>query len=115
AELEHVDTSEVDEYYLVEMAAAYQRLASWAQARLTHIGGELARRTLFSSRGALPSVVDAGNMAADELAPRLGLSRFASRRIVRNARQFAGTFAATGHALATGQIDAQKASTIVSM
>lgn len=115
AELEEVDTTEVDEYYLVEMAAGYQRLAAWANARLTHVAGVLARRPLLSGHGALPSSVDAGNMAADELAPRLGLSRFACRRIVRNARGFASTFALTGHFLATGRIDAPKASTIVSM
>ncbi|WP_324653604.1 DUF222 domain-containing protein [Georgenia sp. H159] len=115
AELEEVDTTEVDEYYLVEMAAAYQRLAAWANARLTHVAGVLARRPMLSGRGALPDHVDAGNMAADELAPRLGLSRFACRRIVRNARGFASTFALTGHFLATGQIDVQKASTLVSM
>ncbi len=115
AELEAVDVTEVDEYYLVEMAAAFQRLSSWATAQLTRIAGELAGRPLMNGRGALPSHVDAGNMAADELAPRLGLSRQAARRIVRNARHFAGTFAVTGHALATGQIDPVKASTIVSM
>lgn len=115
AELEHVDLTEVDEYYLVEMAAAWQRIASWAAARLVHVAGELAVRPLLNDDGALPDHVSAGSMAADEMAPRLGLSRFAARRIVRDAQAFSGTFDRTGHALATGHIDARKASTIVSM
>lgn len=115
AELEDVDPREVDEYYLVEMAAGYQRIAAWATAKLTRVAGELSRRPLMNGSGALPSHVKAGNMAADELAPRLGLSRFATQRIVSNARAFESVFSLTGQALATGHIDARKATTIVSM
>ncbi|MEE6280671.1 HNH endonuclease [Georgenia sunbinii] len=115
AELAAIDATEVDEYTLVEMAAAYQRLVAWANAGLTSVAGELARRPIVNGRGALPNPVDAGNMAADELAPRLGISRWAARRMVRNARCFGSTFVETGEALATGDIDVQKASTIVSM
>ncbi len=115
AELEDVDPREVDEYYLVEMAAGYQRLAAWATAKLTRVAGELSRRPLMNGSGALPSHVKAGNMAADELAPRLGLTRFAAQRLVSNARAFESTFALTGHALAIGHIDARKCTTIVSM
>ncbi|PYF97388.1 protein of unknown function [Georgenia satyanarayanai] len=114
-ELEDIDPREVDEYYLVEMAAAYQRMAAWATAKLTRVAGELSRRPLMTGSGALPSHVKAGNMAADELAPRLGLSRFAAQRLVSNARAFENVFALTGQALATGHIDARKATTIVSM
>ncbi|MCM3662760.1 13E12 repeat family protein, partial [Georgenia satyanarayanai] len=100
---------------LVEMAAGYQRIAAWATAKLTRVAGELSRRPLMNGSGALPSHVRGGNMAADELAPRLGLSRFAAQRIVSNARAFENVFALTGQALATGHIDARKATTIVSM
>ncbi|MCM3662645.1 13E12 repeat family protein, partial [Georgenia satyanarayanai] len=114
-ELEDIDPGEVDEYYLVEMAAGYQRITAWATAKLTRVAGELSRRPLMNGSGALPSHVRSGNMAADELAPRLGLSRFAAQRIVSNARAFENVFALTGQALATGHIDARKATTIVSM
>ncbi|MEE6280099.1 HNH endonuclease signature motif containing protein [Georgenia sp. MJ170] len=114
-ELEAMNAREADDCTLVEMAAAYQRLAAWANAGLSRMAGELAIRPLVNSRGALPHPVDAGNMAADELAPRLGISRWAARRMVRNGRGFRGTFADTGQALVIGDIDVQKASTIVSM
>ncbi|WP_152188641.1 HNH endonuclease [Georgenia satyanarayanai] len=115
AELEDIDPREVDEYFLVEMAAGYQRMAAWATAKLTRVAGELSRRPLMNGSGALPSHVMGGNMAADELAPRLGLTRFAAQRIVSNARAFESVFSLTGQALAIGHIDARKATTIVSM
>lgn len=115
AVLASLEPAELDDYQLVEAAAAFQRMAAWANAKLAEVADELSRRPALTAHGALPSEVDAGNMAADELAPRLGLSRWAARRLVRNGRCFTRQFHPTGQALLVGEIDVQKATTIVTL
>lgn len=114
AELERITADSVDEYDLVEMVAGYARIAAWAQARMVEVAGDLSRRPALNPRMVLPGGGEyATNVAAEELAPRLGLSRFAAKRIVTNAREFRRELAATGEALRAGEIDYSKACTMV--
>lgn len=113
AELEDVDPRSVDEYNLVEMIAGYQRVAAWAQARMTELTGVLARRPALNPHHPLPGGEYSTNVTAEELAPRLGLSRFAAKRMVTNARAFHHKLEDTGTALRDGQIDYPKACTLV--
>ncbi|WP_324651530.1 HNH endonuclease signature motif containing protein [Georgenia sp. H159] len=112
AELESIDPRELDEYHLVEAIAGYQRLAAWAHHRMTELTGHLARRPLLNPRGVRPSGEYVVNVAAHELAPRLGISKFAAQRMVDNAHLFATTLEDTGAALQEGRIDNAKASAI---
>ncbi len=52
-------------------------------------------------------------MTAEELAPALGCSRRAARRLVTDGRAFEGALAATGEALTRGEIDVPRARVLV--
>ena len=109
AELESTDPRTVDDYHLVEMIAGYQRLAAWAQWRMAGLARRLSRRPALSPRHSLPTGEQVVDMTAQELAPRLGLSRFAARRLVENGRLFGLRLEDTGAALERGRIDYPKA------
>ncbi|MEE6282523.1 DUF222 domain-containing protein [Georgenia sp. MJ170] len=113
AELEDIDPRTVDEYDLVEMVAGYHRLAAWAQGRMTDLTGVLARRPALNPHHPLPDGDYNTNVTAEELAPRLGLSRFAAKRMVTNSRAFRQKLEDTGTALREGRIDYPKACTLV--
>lgn len=111
--LEAFEQIEVGDYFVVEMAAAYHRMAAWSQARVAAMGQELATRPALHPRPAGDSSPLSRNLAGDELAVRLGMSRRAGRHIVRDGWVFTREFEATGQALAAGEIDGAKARTIV--
>lgn len=115
AELEATDPREVDEYHLVELIAGYQRVAAWSQWRMTQLAGCLSRREALNPRSSLPTGDYVMNVTAQELAPRLGISKFAARRMVENGRMFGMKLEDTGIALAEGRIDYPKACAIARM
>ncbi|QDB79029.1 DUF222 domain-containing protein [Georgenia wutianyii] len=112
AELESTDPRTVDDYHLVEMIAGYQRVAAWAQWRMAGLARRLSRRPALSPRHSLPTGEQVVDMTAQELAPRLGISRFAARRLVENGRLFDLKLEDTGAALERGGIDYPKACTL---
>src|SRR5690625_2956284 len=112
AELEDIDPRTVDEYCLVEMVVGYHRIAAWAHGRMTEVAAQLSRRPALNPRS-LPTGDEVMNVTAEELSPRLGLSRFAAKRLVDCGRLFGSTLEDTGEALRRGLIDYPKACTLV--
>ncbi|MBD8062935.1 HNH endonuclease signature motif containing protein [Oceanitalea stevensii] len=110
--LEALDPRTVDLYALVEMVAGYQRVASWATARVTELSGRLAGRPGINPHHPLPGGKIAADSAAAELAPRLGITRFTARRMVDRARLFRDKLDQTADALEQGLIDPAKAAVL---
>jgi len=108
-ELEGIETRRVDEYHLVEAVAGWQRIAAWAQWNMSQAAGCLSRRSLLDPQGSGTSA------AAGELAPRLGISRFAAKRMIEMGRLFEVKLQDTGIALARGLIDYPKAAALARM
>ena len=108
--LEIADLGALDDHDLVEVVAAWQRMASWAAAGAARAAAALADRPSMN-----PPWPDAAagvaepSVAGEELAMRLGCSRRQARALVRHGQAFAGALAWTGDALARGEIDATKA------
>ena len=113
--LESMDPSRADEYQLVEMVAAFHRVAAWAQGRMVDLTGRLSRSPLLNPQSPLPVGPVAMNVTADELAPRLGISRFAARRLVEASKLFGFKLEDTATALREGRIDYPKACLLVRM
>lgn len=112
--LERVDLDDVDDHTLVELAATWQKVASWAAGNLAQVAGALADRdsmnpTWPESVGSVARPCVAG----DELAIRLGWSRRMAQRLVEQGTAFRGTLAWTGDALTEGAIDPAKAAVLV--
>ena len=112
AELESIDPRTVDEYHLVEMVAGYHRIAAWAHGRMTEVAASLSRRPALNPRRTFPTGDEVMNVAAEELSPRLGLSRFAVKRLVEIGQLFSLKLEDTGAALQLGLIDYPKACAI---
>ncbi|MFI2754794.1 DUF222 domain-containing protein [Cellulomonas sp. P22] len=110
ARLDALEVARATDFALVEVVAAWQRVASWAAAQAAAAAAELAGRDSMNPRWPV-SATDARHscVAADELAMRLACSRRAARLLVRDGLAFAGPLTWTGEALARGEIDAVKA------
>ena len=108
--LEIADMGAIDDHDLVEVVAAWQRMASWATAGAARAAAALAERPSMNPRwpDAAGEVAEP-NVAGEELAMRLGCSRRQARALVRHGQAFEGALAWTGDALARGEIDATKA------
>jgi hypothetical protein len=108
--LQAIDQDALDDEQLVEVVAAWQRLASWV-----FLGGARAAAALADRPAMNPSWpyqakrTDLSCTAGDEIAMRLAWSRRAGAKLVRNGRALNGSLAATADALATGEIDTPKA------
>ncbi|GEN79456.1 HNH endonuclease signature motif containing protein [Actinotalea fermentans] len=108
--LEIADLGAIDDHGLVEVVAAWQRVASWAAAGAARAAAALAARPSMNPRWPdAAGRVTEPNVAGEELAMRLGCSRRQARALVRHGRAFEGALAWTGDALARGEIDATKA------
>ncbi|MDO8121608.1 DUF222 domain-containing protein [Isoptericola sp. b490] len=112
--LERGDPEQASDEALLEAAVDYQKIVSWAQAGAARAAAELSRREVMnpvwpSAAGAV-SVTD---VTAEELAPALGWSRRAARRLVTDGRAFDGPLAATGEMLARGELDLPRARVLV--
>lgn len=99
------------DHELVEEIAALERMASWARAR------QLAAVRVLSRRASMnpfwPVRVGQPNIAAEEVAARLGASRAVGRELVEAARLFSGPLMATAEALERGDIDWGKARVVI--
>ncbi|GAA1978525.1 hypothetical protein GCM10009718_13920 [Isoptericola halotolerans] len=98
------EPADLDDASLVELLAAWERLAAWAQAGSAAVLGELLQRTRGSSRH---------EYVVDEVSARLGLSRHAAAQHVAVAH---GSHAApeVADAMAAGVADRRKAEALVS-
>jgi len=107
-----VDLGEVDDYTAVEVVAAFRRLEAAAAAGAARAAAALAGRD--SMHGRLPTrrAVRDLDLAADELAMRLGVTRQEAGKLVDLGQAFTGVLAPTGDALSAGLIDARKAAMI---
>src|SRR5690625_2029995 len=100
-------------FVIVEMVAAYHRQAAWNHSRMAAYGAKLAELPSFEAFKDRPSSPVARDLAGNEVAMRLGMSRQAGRHLVRDGYAFTRGFDPTGEALETGRIDAAKARLIV--
>lgn len=112
--LEIADLGALDDHDLVEVVAAWQRMAAWASAGAARTAATLADRPSMNPRwpDAAGDVTEP-NVAGEELAMRLGCSRRQARTLVHHGQAFDGALAWTGDALARGEIDATKARVLV--
>lgn len=105
---------------LVELVAAFERVASWARARSAEAAAALAEqpqmtpraptsRDLTGRRSVLAEVCG----AATEVSLRLGVTRRAALRLVHSGRLLAGTLQRTGSALERGEVGWHQASVLV--
>lgn len=92
---------------LLAAVVGFQRIAAWAAAGAARAAAALSERE--SMRPDWPVPVTVADVTADELAPALGCSRRAARRLVTDGRAWSGVLAATGDALARGEIDVPRA------
>ncbi len=111
--LEVIDMAAADDYALVEVVAAWQRMASWAYAGAARAAAQLAQRAAMSPGWAEGIGSSDPNVAGEELAFRLGCSRRQGRLLVRDGRAFAGALGWTGTMLAGGELDMTKARVLV--
>lgn len=111
------DPAYLDDADLIDAAAAWERLTSWAQAGQMAVLGELARRRPASgeTRAAVRERGDptgVSEFAADEVAPALRLSRSAAASRVALAIELRTRLAGTFAALARGELDMSKTRTV---
>lgn len=114
-ELDITDVERVDDLALIEIAAAWQRVASKASAGLMRAAAALSHRDCVQVP-AEPVSVGQGRRryttlraTGTEIAIRLGCSVRAGELLARDGRLFAGALAPTGDALDRGEIDPRKA------
>jgi hypothetical protein len=105
--LELADPGDLDDAALVESAAAWERLAAWAHLGAALSAGELSRRASMNPRWARP-VPAQECVAGDELAMRLGWSRPAAGRLVRDGRALAAQLLPVADAVREGLLDTSK-------
>src|SRR5690625_1875254 len=108
-----LDQAPLGSFVFVEMVAAYHRQAAWNHSRMAAYGAKLAELPSFEAFKDRPSSPVARDLAGNEVAIRLGMSRQAGRHLVRDGYAFTRGFDPTGEALETGRIDAAKARLIV--
>ena len=112
--LEQAELEGTEDYDVVEVVAAWQRMASWVAAGTARAAAELADRPSMNPMWpATAGNVAEPNVAGDELAMRLGCSRRQGRLLVRDGRAYSGALAWTGDALARGELDPTKARILV--
>jgi hypothetical protein len=113
--LDGLDPGSLSARGVVEAVAASARVESWAHARTARWAGVLAREPEMEphwSRLAGPPPRQR-SVAGDELAMRLGVSRIAANRLVREGIAYEEVLQATGEALEAGRVDASRARVLV--
>lgn len=114
AYLEAIDPEALDFTATIEVVAAYKRLEAWSASRAARAADALTQRPeldfsrLADDRGLLTVTT----VVADELAPRLGMTRAAAKNLVCIGRALNGALWQTGEALENGLIDFRKAAII---
>ncbi|MDD9207171.1 HNH endonuclease, partial [Georgenia sp. 10Sc9-8] len=115
AMVEDVMLAHAGEEALVEVVAAAKRLEAWSAARAAQAAAELARRPPMNPTWAVAGEYQELNVAGEELAMRLGVTRTEAREMIQvGHRAFGhGTLVPTGEALVGGGLSWRKACTIV--
>lgn len=112
--LEQLSVVDADEALLVEIVAAYKRLEAWSAAGAAHAAAELARRPRMRASVRTSAGERLLNVAAEELAMRLGVTRNEGQVLVDVGRAVtgAGSLRPLGEALRSGEVSWQKTTTI---
>ena len=98
-----LDEAELDDFTILEVLAAWERVAAWAQAGSARVLAEMLERTRGSSRH---------EFLADAVAARLGLTRNAAAQHVTVAHGTA-RLPEVADALAAGVVDRRKAEALI--
>jgi len=98
-----LDEAELDDFTILEVLAAWERVAAWAQAGSARVLAEMLERTRGSSRH---------EFVADAVAARLGLTRRAAAQLVTVAHGTA-RLPEVADALAAGVVDRPKAEALI--
>ncbi|MEU2200425.1 HNH endonuclease [Isoptericola sp. NPDC019482] len=101
--LASLDEAELDDFTILEVLAAWERVAAWAQAGSARVLAEMLERTRGSSRH---------EFVVDAVAARLGLTRHAAAQLVTVAHGTA-RLPEVADALAAGVVDRRKAEALV--
>ena len=109
--LEQLEAAWLDERGLVEAVAAWERLAAWAHLNAALLAGVLSRRGPMNPLWGAPAPADTC-VAGDELAMRLGWSRRAAGRLVRDGQVLDNELLLTAEAVRDGRLDTAKLRTI---
>ena len=108
-----VDVTALGEFDVVEVVAAFERVASWARSRAAQAAAHLSRRRAMNpSWPPHAGQVSEPCAASTELSLRLGTSRQSASRLVATGRVLEGHLHQTAEALGRGSIDWFKAQTI---
>lgn len=105
--LEEVDITTVDDRMLVETIAGWQRIAAWAQLNSALGAAELSGRVSMNPQWTAPAPADPC-VAGDELAMRLGWSRRAATRLVRDGLALDHELLLVARAVREGRLDGAK-------
>jgi len=105
--LERVDLPSADEELVVEFVAACERLAAWAHLIAAEGAAVLSRRASMNPLWRAP-VPSRTCVAGDELAMRLGWSRPAANRLVRDGRALQAQLLPVADAVRAGVLDTAK-------
>ena len=108
-----VDVERLGEFDVVEVVAAFERVASWARSRAAHVAARLSRRAVMNPYWP-PHAGSVGEPcgASTELSLRLGTSKQSAGRLVATGRALEAHLHETGAALESGSIDWFKAQAI---
>ncbi|MEL7977590.1 HNH endonuclease [Isoptericola sp. F-RaC21] len=101
--LASLDEAELDDFTILEVLAAWERVAAWAQAGSARVLAEMLERTRGSSRH---------EFVADAVAARLGQTRHAAAQLVTVAHGTA-RLPEVADALAAGVVDRRKAEALI--
>ncbi|WP_143073117.1 HNH endonuclease signature motif containing protein [Flavimobilis marinus] len=106
AALDDVALGDLDDYDVVEVVAAWDRVASWVAARQLQAVATLAKRDAMNPLWpASAGNVARPNVTGEELAMRLGRSRRAADAFVDLARALDGPLTPTAELLERGELD----------
>ncbi|HVX89504.1 MAG TPA: DUF222 domain-containing protein, partial [Gemmatimonadales bacterium] len=95
----------------VEVVAAWEKVAAWAHLGACLAAGELSRREAMNPHWSAPTPANPC-VAGDELAMRLGWSRRAANRLVRDGRALTNELLLTADAVREGRLDTPKLRTV---
>jgi len=101
------DEGPLDDAALVEAVAAWERLAAWAHLGAALTAAALSRRASMNPHWQSPAP-SRTCVAGDELAMRLGWSRPAAHRLVRDGRALQGGLMPVADAVREGLVDTPK-------
>ena len=105
--LELLDPAVLDDTLLVEAVAAAERLAAWAHLTAAVTAAELSQRASMNPDWDLPLPARTC-VAGDELAMRLGWSRPAANRLVRDGKALEAELMPVADAVRAGLLDTAK-------